>query len=230
MNLLNDLTRAVAQITDPAFRSVLWRALGLSVLLLAGVGGGLLWLLMWVVPDSFTLPWFGGIENSDMAVAIIAIPVLLILSIFAMFPVAALFVGLFLDKVADAVEARHYPHLAPNRDVPLGETLAQGGKMALLIIGANLIALIAYVVALPLAPLLYWGLNGYLLGREFFQQAAVRRMPVREARSLRRANRMEIWLLGVLIALPMSIPIINLVVPVIGAAAFTHLFHRLRPL
>lgn len=228
MGLTHDLSRAMQQITDPAFRGVLLRALGLSVGLLAATGTGLLWLAMWLVPDSFSLPWFGGIENSDLAVAAIAIPLLLVLSVFAMFPVAALFVGIFLDRVADAVEARHYPHLAPNRDVPLPETLAQGAKMAGLIVIANLVALIAYAIAIPLAPLLYYGLNGYLIGREFFQQAAVRRMSVREAHGLRKAHRGEVWAMGAILAVPMSIPIVNLVVPVIGAAAFTHLFHRLR--
>lgn len=228
MAITADISRAVAQVPDPAFRRVLLRALGLSVALLGVLNVVFLSLVLWLVPDSFSLGWLGEFQSPELAAAIIAIPMFLILSAFIMFPVAALFVGLFLDKVADAVEARYYTHLAPNRDVPIRETLAQGARMAVLIVAANLVALIAYSLAFPLAPFLYWGLNGYLLGREFFLQAAVRRMSAREAHQLRREHRGEVWMLGTLMALPMSIPLLNLIVPVIGAAAFTHLFHRLR--
>jgi len=97
-----------------------------------------------------------------------------------------------------------------------------------LILLAYIMALVVYGILAPVAPLVYWALNGYLLGREFFTQAAVRRISNADARALRRANRSEVWLLGALIAIPMSFPIVNLVVPLIGAAAFTHLFHRVR--
>ena len=33
--------------------------------------------------------------------------------------------------------------------------------------------------------------------------------------------------LSYLMALPLSIPLVNLVIPILGAATFTHLFHRL---
>ena len=228
MSVTSDIARAVSQVADPAFRGVLFRALGLAVALLAVANVALVSLVIWLVPDNFSLPWLGEFQSPEFAAALVAIPILLLLSAFVMFPVAAIFIGLFLDTVADAVEARHYPQLAPNRDVPILETLAQGARMAALIVAANLLALVAYGLAFPLAPFLYWGLNGYLLGREFFLQSAVRRMPAREARALRRQNRGQIWALGTILALPMSVPLLNLVVPVIGAAAFTHLFHRLR--
>ena len=35
------------------------------------------------------------------------------------------------------------------------------------------------------------------------------------------------WLAGTLMAAPLSIPLVNLLVPVLGVATFTHLFHRL---
>jgi uncharacterized protein involved in cysteine biosynthesis len=37
----------------------------------------------------------------------------------------------------------------------------------------------------------------------------------------------KVWLAGILMAAPLSIPLVNLVIPVLGVATFTHLFHRL---
>ena len=59
---------------------------------------------------------------------------------------------------------------------------------------------------------------------------AARRMPAREAVAWRRANRLRLWATGVLMAVPLSVPVLNLLVPVVGAATFTHRFHRLRGL
>ena len=76
-------------------------------------------------------------------------------------------------------------------------------------------------------PVLFWSLNGYLLGREYFTLVAQRRIGRGEAKALWRANRARIWGAGILMAAPLSIPLINLLIPVFGVATFTHLFHRL---
>ncbi|WP_367179788.1 EI24 domain-containing protein [uncultured Paraglaciecola sp.] len=73
----------------------------------------------------------------------------------------------------------------------------------------------------------FWLVNGFLLGREYAQQVAIRHIPVKDARNFRRANRGQIWMLGAVLAVPLSIPLINLLIPIIGVAAYTHLFHRL---
>ncbi|NHX27910.1 hypothetical protein HA397_28620, partial [Escherichia coli] len=79
----------------------------------------------------------------------------------------------------------------------------------------------------PLAPVLFWLVNGYLLGREYFPMVAMRRMGRIEAPQFRRKNRGQVWLAGTLMAIPLSVPLINLLIPILGAATFTHLFHRL---
>ena len=81
----------------------------------------------------------------------------------------------------------------------------------------------------PLAPFVFWLVNGFLLGREYFQLVAVRRMPVAEAAALRRRHAGRLWLAGVLMAVPLSVPVLNLVVPIVEVAVFTHQFHRLAP-
>ncbi|PJN95153.1 hypothetical protein CNY89_10140, partial [Amaricoccus sp. HAR-UPW-R2A-40] len=44
---------------------------------------------------------------------------------------------------------------------------------------------------------------------------------------LRRANAGRIWLAGTAMALPLSLPVVNLLVPILGVAVFTHQFHRM---
>ncbi len=144
-----------------------------------------------------------------------------------MVPVAALFTGLFLDDVADAVEARHYPALAPARRLGLAEGVRESLGFFAVLVAANLAALVVYLLVAPLAPFVFWAVNGVLLGREYFQLVAVRRLGRAGARVLRRRHPLAIWLAGTLMAVPLTIPVLNLTVPILGAATFTHLFHRL---
>jgi len=66
-----------------------------------------------------------------------------------------------------------------------------------------------------------------LLGREYFQMVAMRRLGRAGADALRKKHRLQIWLAGFLMAVPLSVPFVNLFIPVLGAATFTHMFHRL---
>jgi uncharacterized protein involved in cysteine biosynthesis len=91
----------------------------------------------------------------------------------------------------------------------------------------NLVAMIFYLLSGPFAPLVFWAVNGYLFGREYFELVALRRMGAVDMRRLRRRHGLRIWLAGTLMAVPLSIPVLNLLVPVVGVAAMTHLFHRL---
>ena len=96
-----------------------------------------------------------------------------------------------------------------------------------LIIVVNLLALVIYFASNLLAPVIFWIVNGILLGRKYFQMVAMRRLGRKDADALRRKYRFQIWLAGFLMAVPLSVPVVNLLVPVLGAATFTHLFHRL---
>ena len=96
-----------------------------------------------------------------------------------------------------------------------------------MLIVANLLALILYAIFSPAALFIFWGLNGFLLGREYFQLAAMRRVGREGAKALRKQHAGTIWLAGVLMAMPLSVPLINLLIPIMGAATFTHLFHQL---
>ena len=96
-----------------------------------------------------------------------------------------------------------------------------------LLIAVNLLALLLYAFAGPLIPVVFWALNGWLLGREYFTLVAMRRIGRPGAKALRAQHRGKIWLAGTLMAAPLSVPLVNLVIPVLGVATFTHIFHRL---
>jgi CysZ protein len=153
--------------------------------------------------------------------------VILVLSMFLMIPVASAITSLFLDDVADAVEAEYYPDLPPVPRVGFLEGVVETVSFLGLMIAANLIALF-FAGILPFGyPVVFYLMNGWLLGREYFQIAALRREGREGARALRRRNAGTIWLAGCLMALPLSIPLVNLFIPVLGAATFTHLYHGL---
>lgn len=220
--IFNDFAKALGQIGDPKFRSVLLRGIGLTVLLLAGVTTGVQFLL----PESVSLPWVGEIGWLSTLLSGFVLVAMIGLSVILMVPVASLFTGFFLDQVVDAVEAKHFPALEPAHSVSFSETLIDAlGFFGLLVI-VNLLALVIYLLSTLAAPLVFWAVNGVMLGREYFQMVAMRRLGRAGAKQLRARHRGQIWLAGALMAIPLTVPIVNLVIPVLGVATFTHLFHR----
>jgi len=223
--ILSAFSAALGQMGDQRFRWVLIQGVGLTLALLFGLYAFAFWGIAWLVPDSFALPWFGEIGVSNALVSWGSLILMLVLSVFLMVPVASAFTALFLDEVADAVEAKHYTHLPPAPNVTLGENIRESLGFLVVIVIANLAALLFYFT--PLAPFVFYGLNGFLLSREYYRMIAVRRMGRREASAAYRKNLITIWAAGVCMAVPLSIPMVNLLVPILGVATFTHLFHML---
>ncbi len=226
MNLFSDFAKAIAQLFDPKFMWVLIKAVGLSAVLFGGAYYGLIWLAVTILPGSITLPWLGTIPIGDWFSAV-AFTGALIMAVFLMFPVAAVFLGFFLEEIADAVETKHYPNLPKVQPMPFSAAMGEALRFLGLMILVNLLALIIYFASTLLAPVIFYIVNGFLLGREYFQLVAARRIGNKAARRLRKAHRWEIWFSGILMAVPLSIPVVNLLVPLLGVATFTHQFHRL---
>lgn len=218
---------AIGQLNDPRFRRVLLLGIGLALVLLVGAAAGFVWFVDWITGESNWLPILGDVTWLDDLFSWGAAFLLLFLSVFLMVPVASAITSMFLDDVADAVEQEHYPHLPPATRVPFGDAMRDTVNFMGVLIGVNVLALVLYVLFAPLAPLIFWTVNGFLLGREYFTLAAIRRVGRVEAKKLRRRHMATIWAAGVLMAIPLSIPLLNLVIPILGAATFTHLFHLL---
>lgn len=219
--------RALGQIGDRRFRRVLLLGVLLALALLAGFYAAFLQLIWWLTPDSIEIPFVGPVTGIETLLGWGSLLVMLALSVFLMVPVASVFTGLFLEDIVDAVEDRHYPALPPATPLPWAEALRQSVNFLGVVLAVNLGALFLYPFVGPFTPVLFWAVNGFLLGREYFTLVALRRLPPVEAAALRRRNRLRLWAAGTLMAAPLSIPVVNLVVPVLGVATFTHLFHRL---
>lgn len=213
---------------DPRFRRVLLLGIGLAFALLVVFYAAFLGFLQWVTPDDATLPLIGTVSWLDDLLGWSSLLLMTMLSVFLMVPVASAITSMFLDEVAQAVEERHYPNLQPAKPVPFGEAMRDTLNFLGLLLLANVLALFFYVLIPPAAVFIFWGLNGFLLGREYFTLAAMRRVGRVKAKELRRRHLGTIWLAGTLMAVPLSFPLVNLIIPILGAATFTHLFHALR--
>jgi len=219
--------RALGQLGDRRFRRVVFLGFLLALALLFGTYALFLQLIWWLSPDQINLPVIGPITGMHTLLGWTSVLLMIGLSVFLMVPVASAFTGIFLEDVADAVEDRHYPQLPPATPLSLAEGLRQSVNFLGVVIAANLGALLVYPFLGPGIPLLFWAMNGFLLGREYFSLVALRRLPPVEVKAMRRRNRWTLWAAGALMAAPLTVPILNLLVPVLGVATFTHLYHQL---
>ncbi len=218
---------ALGQLFDPRFRRVVVLGVILAIALLWGAYAALLFVAEMFTPGSITLPLIGPIGGIDTLLGWGSFVLMLVLSVFLMIPVASAFSGLFLEDVAQAVEDKYYPNLPVVAAASFGSTVIGTLNFLGVLIGVNILALFLYAVAGPLIPLIFWALNGYLLGREYFTLVAARRLGSPGAKALYNQNKAKVWMAGTLMAAPLSIPLVNLVIPVLGVATFTHLYHRL---
>ncbi|MCC2111835.1 MAG: sulfate transporter family protein [Hyphomicrobiales bacterium] len=215
------IAAAIAALNDvfsPPFRAVLWKSLGLTLVLLIGVWFGLQALLSLFV--ALPYPWL------ETTIAIVAGLGVFVGLIFLIAPVTALMAGLFQDEIAETVEQTHYPADRPGRALSLAESIPAALKFTALVIGVNLVALMLLLVP-GINFAVFFIANGYLLGREFFEFAARRFHSPEEARRLRRAHRLTIWIAGLLIAGLLAIPLANLLTPLFATAFMIHLHKRL---
>jgi uncharacterized protein involved in cysteine biosynthesis len=151
---------------------------------------------------------------------------------FILFPAVMVMVMSFLlEDIAEAVEARHYPALPPARPQPVGEMLRSGLAFAAVTVAINLLALPFYLLLIFLPPLnlfLFYGVNGYLFGREYFEIVALRRQTPSDAKRARRRFRGRLFLAGILIAVMMTIPLVNLFAPIVATGFMVHVFEDLK--
>jgi CysZ protein len=225
--IITAFSLALGQLSDPRFQRVLLLGVGLTIALLVGASAGFVWLINWAAGDSVWLPVLGEVQWLDDLFSWGAVFLLLFLSVFLMVPVASAITSMFLDDVADAVEAVHYPNVPQQPRTPFWDSMRDTVNFLGVIIAVNVLALILYVAFAPIAIFIFWAVNGFLLGREYYTLAAMRRVGRKRAKELRRKHFVTIWAAGTLMAMPLSIPLLNLVIPILGAATFTHLFQML---
>jgi uncharacterized protein involved in cysteine biosynthesis len=140
--------------------------------------------------------------------------------------VTALVGSFFVDEIAEIVERTYYPADPVGQALPLGRSVFEGTKTAL-------IAVLIYLIALPFVLFAGFGFvilfiaAAWLLSREYFDLAAMRYRPAEEAKAFRKANQTTVFTAGLLIAAFVSIPVVNLATPLFGMAMMVHLHKRL---
>lgn len=226
--MLTDILRVLAQLDDKRLLRPVLLGFVASAITLAGLVAVSAWLLGGI--DTGGDGWFGRQLEALGLVEILgsfAVGVLALL----LFPAVALTIqSLFLDSVCDAVEARYYANTPPAREVPIVEGVIAAVKLTVLVIVVNLVLLPVYLILMLLPPtglILYFAVNGYLVGREYFETVGLRRLTLAEAKVTRRQNRMMIWMDGVLLVLLFTVPFVNLAGPTLGTAYMVHRFHRI---
>ncbi|MCS5602008.1 MAG: EI24 domain-containing protein [Paracoccus sp. (in: a-proteobacteria)] len=225
MIVLRSLILAWGDLLRPRILSLVAMGIGLTILLFVALQAGTFWLIRLVTPGSFALPWLGSVDVGD-ALSWGSLALFPLMGFFLMAPVAAGFSGLFADRVADAVEDIHYP-ASRGRALDFLDGMLESLAVMAAVLGVAILSLMLTPFLGPLAPLLFYGANGWLLGREFFQMAARRHLDAPLASDMRRRHGLRVTLAGALVAVALTIPVVNIGVPLLAAAAFTHLFHLL---
>ncbi len=216
---------ALANLFAKETRSVFWKVLGLTLLALI-----VLWILLRNLFIWLALPWIDqflpGIPEwagwlsfvfGILASIGLALGLALLIS-----PVTAVIAGFFLDDVAEVVEKRDYPNDAPGVAMPLGESLVSAVRFLGIVIVGNIFAL--FLLLIPGVNLIaFFLVNGYLLGREFFEFAAMRFRSPQAARDFRSKHWQTVLFGGFAIALFLAIPILNLLTPLFAAGLMVHL-------
>jgi uncharacterized protein involved in cysteine biosynthesis len=230
--MIDAAIKALSQILSPPMRSILWRSIGLALVLVTVLAIALQRLLSWFAShgegwaEAILGPTFHTPLNVFAWVVSIAAGLGVVLGgIFLMPAITSLVASFFVDEVADHVEREHYPAERPGVALPLSLAFSEGIRTSLLTILVYLIAL-PFVFIAGAGFLAFFIATAWLLGRQYFELAAMRFRSPADARLMRRENAATIFTAGLLIAAFVSIPIINLATPLFGMAFMVHM-HKL---
>ena len=231
--MIEDAINAITQMFSPPLRAILWKTIALALALIIVVSVVLERLIMLAVGagGASVETTLGPAAHMPVAVLAWLLSIaaglgIVVGSVMLMPAVTAVVGSFFADAIADEVEREHYPADPPGRALPLSLALWEGAKTALL-------AIAIYLCAAPLilfagfGAVIFFLATAYILGREYFELAAMRFRPPAEAKALRRDNALQVYIGGLLIAAFVSIPLLNLATPLFAMALMVHVHKRL---
>lgn len=231
--MLAAAAKALSQILSPPMRSILWKSIGLALVLIVVLAIGLQRLLSWAATSGevwaesqLGAGYHTALDITAWFLSFAAGLGVVVGAIFLMPAITALVASIFVDDVAEIVEREHYPAERVGTSLPFGPAIVEGVKAALLTI-------VIYLVALPLVLfagagfIIFFVAAAWLMGREYFELAAMRFRSPEDAKAMRKAHGMTVFTAGLFIATFVSIPIVNLATPLFGMAMMVHLHKRL---
>lgn len=225
--------KALSQILSPPMRAILWRSIALALVLIVALATALQRLLSWAATSG--MMWAEATLGPDYHTPLNALSWIVSIAagfgivfgaIFLMPAITSLVASVFVDDVADIVEREHYPAEKPGTALPLSLALSEGVKFALITIVVYLLAL-PFVFIAGAGFIAFFVATAWLLGRQYFEMAAMRFRSVADAKAMRKQNAAMIFTAGLLIAAFVSIPIVNLATPLFGMALMVHLHKQL---
>jgi CysZ protein len=212
--MISAFLRALTLLKESAFWRVVWCSILISIAVFIG-----LYITVWAVLARVSVAnnWW-----IDTAIDVLGGLAVLVLT-WLLFPaVVTLVISLFIDRIITAVETQYYPHLPALRPLSFWRSIAAAFKFTSVMVVLNLFALPLYLVPV-LNLIVFYGINGYLLGREYFEMVALRRLEPRSVQRLRRSHRLRLFIAGLLITGLLTLPVVNLVAPLLAAALMAHL-------
>ena len=231
--MLDAAVKALSQILSPPMRSILWRSIGLALVLIVVLAIGIQRLLSWLATsgevwaEALLGPSFQtSLDILSWIVSIAAGLGVVFGAVLLMPAITSLVASLFVDDVADHVEREHYPAERPGTALPLPLAITEGIKTASLTILVYLIVL-PFVLFAGAGFIIFFIATAWLLGREYFELAAMRFRTPQEAKAMRKDNAATVFTAGLIIAAFVSIPVINLATPLFGMAFMVHMHKRL---
>lgn len=217
-------------VSDARLRRVLWKSVALSLVAYVIAGGLAVLLVDWLstveIPwvPSWMVGWIVGLVEASAVLTALWL-------MWMMFPaVATAMVSIFVDEIPGIVEARHYPADRPGTDPDLWPSLKRSIPFTLLVLAVNALLLPFYVATIWIPPIyvvLYFAVNGWFLGREYFELVAIRHLDDAGVYAARRRNSGVVFVTGVAIAFGLTLPFVALVIPVAGVAAMVHIYKEL---
>ena len=220
--MINLFLMSFSQLPDPAFRRVIIKAILLSVFVFVFLA-----IIVWFVLSETNFFTFWLFETfADMLGGFTAIVIAWLL-----FPtLASFFITLFLEDIVEAVESRHYPDTLLEKINNPSATFINSLRFTAIALLLNILAIPFYFFTIwfpPLGIFVFYCLNGYLLGREYFELVALRHIKMEDIPSIRQSNRWQLFLFGSVTTFLFTIPIINFLAPILGVTGMTHFFRKL---
>lgn len=230
--MIDDVINAITQMFAAPLRAVLWKSIALALALIVVAGIALERIIVWLLgTGSATVETTLGPQAHAPATALawllsFAAGLGIVVGSVMLMPAVTAVVGsFFADRIGDEVEREFYPADLPGKVLPLWPALWEGFKTALF-------AVVIYLVAAPLilfagfGAVIFFLATAYILGREYFELAAMRFRPPVEAKLLRKRNAALVYIGGLFITAFVSIPIVNLATPIFAMALMVHVHKR----
>ena len=206
---------ALGQLGDPVILRVLGKSIAVTLVIFL-ISAAVLAYGFSSALGFFELPFDGALGTFLAIVAVI-------FAGWLWFRLVALFVlQFFIGEIVIAIQTRHGD--APARPLSMSEEAPHALRAAGRALALNALALpiAAVLIFTAIGPgIVFFAVNALLLGREFTDMAWLhRREPAAAGNPVSQRQRA---LLGAIIAGLMLVPLVQLLAPVIGALAGTHL-------